>query len=78
MLEVGTKVKIKQPAIINEYDRMGNKKMKVNMSPLYAATGTVIGLIGELYYVDLYNPNLFLHNAQNAPKAFDEKELEII
>lgn len=78
MLKIGTKVRIKQPALINEYDRMGKKKMKVNESPLFDATGVVIGQIGEQYYVDLDNKKMFLHNAQNAPRAFTERELECI
>ena len=78
MLEIGTKVKVKQPALINEFDRMGKRKMRVNDSPLFDATGIVIGQIGEHYYVDLDNKKMFLHNAQNAPRAFTEKELESI
>lgn len=78
MFKIGTKVRIKQPALINEYDRMGKKKMKVNESPLFDATGVVIGQIGEQYYVDLDNKKMFLHNAQNAPRAFTERELECI
>ena len=78
MLNVGTRVRIKQDAILTETDRMGKKKMKVNDSPLFNATGTIIGQIGEQYYVDLDNQKIFLHNAQNAPRAFYRKELEIV
>ena len=78
MFDIGTKVKIKQPALINEYDYMGKRKMRVNDSPLFDATGVVVGKIGEQYYVDLDNQKMFLHNAQNAPRAFSEKELSPI
>lgn len=78
MLDVGTRVKIKQPALIAEFDRIGKIKIKVNSSPLFDATGTIVGQIGERYYVDLDNQKMFLHNAQNAPVAFMEKNLEII
>ena len=78
MIDIGTKVRVKQPALINEFDRMGKMKMRVNDSPLFDATGVVIGQIGEQYYVDLDNKKMFLHNAQNAPRAFLERELESI
>ena len=78
MFDIGTKVKVKQPALITEYDRMGKKKMRVNDSPLFDATGTIIGQIGDQYYVDLDNQKMFLHNAQNAPRAFIEAELECV
>ena len=78
MFDIGTKVKIKQPALITEFDKMGKMKMRVNDSPLFDATGTVIGQIGKQYYVDLDNQKMFLHNAQNAPRAFTERELECI
>lgn len=78
MLDVGTKVKIKQPALITEYDILGKKKIRTNTSPLFDATGTIVGQIGERYYVDLDNQKIFLHNAQNAPVAFMEKDLEMI
>ena len=78
MFEIGTKVKIKQPALITEYDMLGKKKIKINTSPLFDATGTIIGQIGERYYVDLDNQTMFIHHAQNAPIAFMEKELELL
>mgnify|MGYP003300963830 CR=1 FL=1 len=42
------------------------------------ATGVVIGRLGDHYYVNLDNEHLFLHDAQNAPVAILEKDLEVI
>lgn len=78
MLDIGTKVKIIQPAILNEFDVFGNIKFKKNDSPLYNATGVVVGHIGERYYVDLDDLKKFIHDAQKAPRAFLETELEVV
>ena len=78
MLKVGTKVKIKQDAVLTDFDLMGNKKFKINNSPLMNATGIVIGVLGDKHYISLDNERLFMHDAQNGPIAALEKDLEII
>ena len=78
MLKIGTRVKIKQEALLNETDLMGKLKIRVNDSPLMNATGTVIGNLGDKCYVDLDNERLFLHDAQNAPVAVLESDLVVV
>lgn len=78
MFTIGTRVKIKQDALLNEKDFYDRLKIRVNESPLRNATGVIIGRLGDMYYVTLDNEHLFVHDAQNVPIAISEKNLEVL
>ncbi len=78
MFKIGTKVRVKQPAILENADVMGNLKLSVNTSPLRDATGTIMGKIKNQYYLDMDNEHLFSHRQQNGLIAVSEENLELV